>query len=187
MPDLGARITGQPLPPPYALASTRAAAALTEQLGRAGVSIDPTGTTMWLQDVGGSASGPIELTAAAYRRQGEVRALSWLHNSSNLNVCAVAAAGVSLGLEGNVRRDLAPQSGFYLPAGSGRVIASLRGDRHVESDPLNFLPALLAWDAPPGVASDAACAATINAETIARVLGAGGFYGDGAIGEQMRR
>jgi hypothetical protein len=188
MPDLGYRLTGQTPPPPYSPGTNRASLALRDIVTRSGVSLDPTGRTMVLLDYGAATLGPIELSAASFARQGEVRAVAWLHNSSNLNICAATLTGVSLGLGGtNVRRDFAPRGGFYLPARSGRVTTSLRGDYPLEADPLRFDPVAVAWDAPPGVASDAACAALVPQEEVARALQAGSFSGIGAIGELMRR
>lgn len=193
LPDLRAKLEGRPPPQPYVPGNSRAAAALVEQLRRAGVSIDLTGRTMGLEDYGQAMLGPMEVTAAAAVRLDEVRALSWLHNSSGLNLCAVATAGISVSLEGNVQRTTAPSGGFYLPAGNGRTLASFRGDRHSAQsqvspeNPLNFNPTISVWDAPPGVSSDAGCAASPGAALASEAIRRGGFSGKGKIADLMRQ
>lgn len=192
MPDLLARLEGRPPPPAYKPGSNRASLALIEQMRRAGMSVDLTGATMGLEDLGQAVLGPMEVTAAASASMEELRALSWLQNNSGLNLCAVATAGISLSLEGNVQRTYAPAGGFYLPARSGRTLASFRGDRRPEQsqinpeNPLNFNPSISVWDAPPGVASDAACAASPEAALAMQAVRIGGFSGNGRIRDLMR-
>ena len=195
MPELRARLEGRPPPPPYQPGSNRASMALAEQLRRSGVSMDPTGKKLHLGDYGQAVLGPIEVTAAAASSRDRHRALSWLYNGSNLNICAVATPGISVRLEGNLQRDYAPNGGFYLPARSGRALATISGDRFSTSvqgegnpdNPLNFDPAISVWDAPSGVSSDAGCAASAFAVAALRtVTDRGGFSAYGQIADLMR-
>lgn len=193
--ELRARLEGRPPPSPYQPGSNRASMALAEQLRRSGVSMDPTGLRLHLADYGQAILGPIEVTAAAASSRSRHQALSWLYNGSNLNICAVATPGISVRLEGNLQRDYAPNSGFYLPARSGRALARISGDRFSTSvpgegnpdNPLNFDPAISVWDAPSGVSSDAGCAASANAAIALRtVSNEGGFSAYGKIADLMR-
>lgn len=194
MPDLQARLEGRPPPPAYVPGSSRAAVALIEQLRRAGVNLDLMGRTIGLEDLGQAVLGPMEVTAAGSSRQDDLRVLTWLHNGSGLNLCAVATAGISLSLEGNVQRTYAPAGGFYVSAGGGRLLASIRGDRWLDNaqsqlnpgNPVNFNPSISVWDAPPGVSSDAGCAASPGAARALQALRNGGFSGSGNIADLMR-
>jgi hypothetical protein len=194
LPDLRAKLEGRPPPPPYVPGNTRAALALADDLRRAGVAFDNSGRSMALDDIGQNAWGPLEVTGAYFGRLNDFRLLTWLHNGSNLDLCVVAKAGIANRLKGNVQRNLPPANGFFLGAGSGRALASFRGDDLDTSganpidpnDPLEFNPAVSVWDAPPGARSDAACAASAGAAPAAQALRNGGLSASGRIAELLR-
>jgi hypothetical protein len=194
LPDLRAKLEGRPPPPPYVAGSTRAAVALLAELRRDGVPFDPTGRVMMVHDMAQGAWGPLELSVAASSRDNDYRALAQLHNGSGIDVCAVAAVAINARLKGNVQRSFAPGNGFFLGAGTGRNLLSFRGtdldttapETFNPDNPLDVNPALSVWDAPPGVKTDAGCAASAGAGPAAQAVRKGGFSGVGRIMELVR-
>lgn len=194
LPDLLAKLEGLPPPPPYQPGNNRAAVALTAELRREGVTIDPSGRSLAVLDEVDGAWGPLEVALASSARSNDFRFLTQLHNGSSIDLCVVAAVALNPRLKGNVRQSFAPSGGFFLGAGTGRTLVSVRGDEPVVAelnsfDPNNlfeFNPAISVWDAPPDVRTDASCAASPGAASAVQAVRAGGFTGTGRIMDLFR-
>ncbi len=186
---LRALLAGRPIwapQPSYRPGTSRAAVELIARLRRAGVTIDPAATTAGVHDYDVHNAGPIQVSSALALRAGEMRALSWLHNGSSLNLCAAATISFSGKFRGSVSRSWPSTSGFYLPAGSGRALTELSSNILEDAEELRYTGSAAVWDAPAGVTSNGGCAASINANVLAEQLKREGIGGAGKIADQMR-